>query len=421
VSLRRATTTLCLLAAAALALAGCGGSRHARRHLGALRAVAIYSSLPLQGPQAAQGIAVQNGIRLALAQSDGRAGPFAIHYRSLDDARAGGGAWSVSQVQKNAMAAAADTAAVAYIGQLSSAASEVSMPVLNEARLAQVSPTATAVGLTTHDPGAGPEEPVRYQPSGRPTFLRLAPNDAVEAAADLEAMRGAGCSRAAVAYEDDAYGSGQALTMQQLADAYRLRVTLAPAVGAPDARAFAATLRADHVNCFEYAGSALSDAVALTDAVHAQLPAAKLFVPHPLCSPSFTEQALGGVSAQAALELQCTTIFAPAGQYPGAATFAGAYRARYHAAPTTPALFGYTAMQLALSAIASLGARGDQREAVLSALFAAHVRHSPLGDFTFDAAGDSTLRTIALYRCASGRPSFYSLLSPGVVLGAERS
>jgi branched-chain amino acid transport system substrate-binding protein len=417
----RGAATACLLAVCGLLLAGCGGSRHAHRRQPAASVASIYSSLPLQGPDGAEGTAVQNGIRLALAQAGARAGRFRVRYVALDDTRGDDLPWSARQVQRNAQAAAADTSAVYYIGELTAAASEVSMPVLNDAGLAQVSPTATAVGLTTHDPGAGPQEPQRYQPSGRQTFLRIVPNDAVEAAADLEAMRGAGCTRVAVAYDGGPYGTGQALTLQALAGAYHLRLAAAPAVAPAGVRPFAAALRANRINCFEYAGSSRAPAVALADAVHMALPAAKLFVPHPLCNPAFTDAALGGVSAAAALELQCTTILAPLAAYPGGRAFAAAYRARFHQPASTPALFGYEAMALGLSTIAALGDRGDQRTAVLSKLFATRARSSPLGSYGFDADGDTTLRTIALYRCASGRPSFYALLKPASVLSASGS
>lgn len=408
----------CLLAACSLTAAGCGGSRQIHRHRPTPAVVAIYSSLPLHGPDAAEGIAVQNGIRLALAQADGRAGRFRVRYHALDDARPGAGAaWSATQVQHDAEQAAADTHAVYYIGELRSAATEVSMPVLNDARLAQVGPTATATVLTAGPARASSAQPQPTQPSGRgETFLRIVPDDAVEAAADLEAMHGAGCSRVAVAYQSSSYASAQALTLQQLAPAYHLHVSIAPAVAAAQARAFATTLRSDRINCFEYAGAAVTPAVALSDAVHDVQPAVKLFVPHPLCTPAFTDAALGGVTAAAALTLQCTRIMAPLDEYPGGRAFAAAYRARYREPASTAALFGYEAMQLGLSTIASLGSRGDQRSAVLSALFAIRARRSALGAYSFDSTGQTTLRTIALYRCASGHPSFYSLLRPGTVL-----
>ena len=53
------------------------------------------------------------------------------------------------------------------------------MPILNEAGLAQISPSNTAVGLTRSWPGADRGEPARYRPRGIRTYFRLMPNDRV--------------------------------------------------------------------------------------------------------------------------------------------------------------------------------------------------------------------------------------------------
>ena len=48
----------------------------------------VYSSMPLQGPAGAHAGAIVNGIKLALTQAGGSAGPWAINYISLDDSTA---------------------------------------------------------------------------------------------------------------------------------------------------------------------------------------------------------------------------------------------------------------------------------------------------------------------------------------------
>jgi branched-chain amino acid transport system substrate-binding protein len=79
---------LCLaaLAAVAPALAGCGGVgvSGATETIG--NQLAIYSSLPLQGPEAASSTEIVNGERLALSQAGGHVGQFKIGYVSLNDA-----------------------------------------------------------------------------------------------------------------------------------------------------------------------------------------------------------------------------------------------------------------------------------------------------------------------------------------------
>ena len=51
--------------------------------------------------------------------------------------------------QANAQKVAGDDSAVAYIGEFNSGASAVSIPILNEVPIAQISPANTAVGLTS--------------------------------------------------------------------------------------------------------------------------------------------------------------------------------------------------------------------------------------------------------------------------------
>ena len=61
--------------------------------------------------------------------------------------------------QANAQKVAGDDSAVAYIGEFNSGASAVSIPILNEVPIAQISPANTAVGLTSDEPGADKGEP----------------------------------------------------------------------------------------------------------------------------------------------------------------------------------------------------------------------------------------------------------------------
>ena len=74
-------------------------------------------------------------------------------------------------------------------------------------------------------------------------------------------------------------------------------------------------------------------------------------------------------------------------------------------------------MKLGLSTIAGLGANGDSKSAVLSALFATSNRHSVLGTYSFNKDGDTTLKSIGLYKVgASGNPTFWRTITPARVL-----
>ena len=86
------------------------------------------------------------GIRLALEQGGGKAGEFTIKYTSLDDSTAQAGTWTPEAASANARKVAQDDSAIAYIGEFNSGASAISIPILNEVPIAQISPANTVRG-----------------------------------------------------------------------------------------------------------------------------------------------------------------------------------------------------------------------------------------------------------------------------------
>ena len=112
--------------------------------------------LPLQGASRPQTTALVNGIKLALEQAGGKAGDFTVKYESLDDSTAQAGSWTPEATQANASKAAQDDSTAVYIGEFNSGASAISIPILNEAGVPQISPANTAVGLTSDEPGSEP-------------------------------------------------------------------------------------------------------------------------------------------------------------------------------------------------------------------------------------------------------------------------
>jgi branched-chain amino acid transport system substrate-binding protein len=372
----------------------------------------------MRGPAAADAIPLANGIKLALAQSGGRAGRFTVEYTPLDDSTGDGG-WDASQTAEDARKAAADPRAVYYIGEFDDSASEVSMPILNEAGIAQVSPANTYVGLTTSHPGSASTEPKRYFPTGTRTYLRIVPIDSVQAAADLLAMRQAGCTKVAIA-SDGAYGSGLASLIQLQKSYYGIDTVSSGRIntGAQNFRSYAETLKSLHADCFVFVGLASKTDVLVTKDVHAVLPMAKLFGPQNMCTGAWTNAKDGGVPAAVDPLIECTRVTQSLAAYPGGKAFLAAFKARYPGSdPNAYAILGYEAMKLGLSTIASLGANGDSKSAILSALFATAGRHSVLGTYSFDKYGDTTLRSIGLYKVGpTGDPTFWKTLTPSRVL-----
>ena len=140
----------CLFAAMAFGVAACGDDDGGGGGGGTASGdtLTIYSSLPLQGDSRPQSEDVVRGMELALEKSGGKAGNFKIKYTSLDDAVAATGKWEPGKVSENARKAVGDDKTIAYLGEFNSGASAISIPLLNEAGILQVSPSNTYVGLT---------------------------------------------------------------------------------------------------------------------------------------------------------------------------------------------------------------------------------------------------------------------------------
>src|SRR5829696_250196 len=176
--------------------------------------VNVYSSLPLQGASRPQTTALVEGIKLALEQRNGKAGETTVKYTSLDDSTAQAGTWTPEATSANARKVAQDDAAVAYIGEFNSGASAISIPILNEVPIAQVSPANTAVGLTSDEPGADEGEPEKYYPSGERHYLRIVPKDTIQGAALATVMKDDGCSSMYILNDKEVYGAGLARNIE---------------------------------------------------------------------------------------------------------------------------------------------------------------------------------------------------------------
>ena len=423
--MRRTPAIAALAAAAALAVVGCSSSGSSSSSAGggssssaSGRTVDIYSSLPLQGASTAQTVPLVNGIKLALSQAGNKAGQWTVNYQSLDDSTAAAGKWDPGQTAANARKVATDPKAVYYIGEFNSGASEVSIPILNQAGLPQVSPANTYVGLTTNlPPASAPGEPQKYYPSGTRTYLRIVPIDSIQAASDLIAMKKAGCTKVAIANDKEAYGcrpgdaarAGEGLLRGQHRKQHRDR---------PD-HAQLPLLRVDNPG----PGSRLL----LLRRHHRQWRASRSSrtstrrCPRPRSSAvtasartTWTSAAKGGVPASIDPLMECTVATLNLAAYPGGKDFLAAYKAKYGTANPDPyAIYGYEVMKLGLDTIAKLGAQGNSKSDVLKALFATTARNSVLGTYGFDKNGDTTLKAYGLYKVGSnGEPVFFKTITP---------
>src|ERR687895_2419766 len=216
-----------VLAAVALALAACGSNDEGDAGAGdegGGQTLTIYSSLPLQGAARAQAVATVNGAKLALKEAGGKVGDFTIRYESLDDSTAQAGGWEPGATAANARKAISNDSTIGYIGEFNSGATAVSLPLLNEAGIPQVSPGNTAVGITSDDPGAEPGEPDKYYPTGERTYARVLPKDTFQGAALVALAKDEGCSSAYVLNDKEVYGAGLAKNVELSAEEQGLEI-----------------------------------------------------------------------------------------------------------------------------------------------------------------------------------------------------
>jgi branched-chain amino acid transport system substrate-binding protein len=379
--------------------------------------VDIYSSLPLQGASKDQTNAMVKGIQLALKEAKNKAGTFSVNYQSLDDSTAQAGNWDPGQTATDARKAVQDSKAVYYIGEFNSGASVVSIPILNQAGIPQVSPANTYPGLTTSGPGTVAGEPDKYYPTGKRTYLRIVPQDRIQAAALLTTMKADGCTKVAIANDKETYGAGLARLVELQSKTAGVNVVDNTGIEktAPNFRSYASTVKGKGADCFLFSGVTANGAAQINKDVAAAIPTVKLYGPDGTCESGFTNPAKHGIPATLGKAFKCTVATQDLKAYPGGQKFLAAFKAAYGDANPDPyAIYGYEAMKLGLDTIAGLGAKGSDKTAVLAALFATKARSSVLGTYGFDKNGDTTLTDYGLYTVGpDGNPAFSKTIKSG--------
>ena len=401
-----------LLVFAAVALAACGSDSPdtATNGNSARKQLTIYSSLPLQGAARVQSEAAVKGARLALEQAGGRAGNFKIAFKSLDDSTAQAAGWEPNATSANARKAAQDKSTIGYIGEFNSGATAVSLPILNEAQIAQVSPGNTAVGITSSDPGASPGEPDKYYPTGERTYARVLPKDTYQGAALVAVAKEKGCASAYVLNDKEVYGAGLAKNVELAAKKAGVEIKGDEGIdkNAANYRSLASKIKDTGAQCFIYAGITANNAVQIFKDMAAALPNAPLLGPEGVGESGFFDPKDGGLPADVASRVLITIPGVAPEQYPPAGKeFLKAYAAKFgEENPDRYAVYGYESMMLLLDAVKRAGDKGNDRAAVVDALMSTKDREGVFGTYSIDKNGDITLTPYGIYRIEDGAMVF---------------
>jgi len=372
------------------------------------KSLTVYSSLPLQGDSRPQSESVVNGEKLALQESGGKAGKYTIKYVSLDDATAAAGKWDPGQTSANARKAAQDKSTIAYLGEFNSGATAISLPILNEANVLQISPSNTYEGLTRAK-GADKGEPDKYYPSGKRTYGRVVPADHIQGAAQATFQKDQGCTKTYILNDKEVYGKGISTQVSDGAKLVGLQIVGNDGIDtkAANFRTLAQKVKASGADCMFFGGITQNKGVQVFSDVHAANPTMKLFGPDGVAESPFTSKLSPAVQK---LTYITNPTLDPKLYPPAAQDFFKTFKQKYGKDPEPYAIYGYEAMKVALLAIQNAGDKGNDKQAVIDAFFKIKNRDSVLGKYSIDSGGDTTLSDYGADKVANGKLVFYKVI-----------
>ena len=303
--------------------------------------------------------------------------------------------------------AVADPEVMVYIGTYNSGAAKISMPTLNAAGLAMLSPANTWPGLTK--PGVGEaNEPMVYRPSGAVTYFRVVPADDIQGAVGAAWAGELGAKRVFVLHDRELYGQGIAKMFTLNAEKLGMTVVAMEGIDgkAANYKSLVNKIRAAQVDLVYYGGTTETGAGQLAKDLAAAGVKAKLMGPD-----AFFNSALMSAAGDAALEDRVYITFGgvpPEQQTGKGKTFVDAYRAKFGGLPEGYSIYAYECTKVAIDAMNR--ASGKNRAAIVAAIAATKDYNGALGTWSFDANGDTTMATMSGNIVKSGQFQFVKLL-----------
>lgn len=394
---------------AGLFIVGCGrpagstGTGNSGSGGGSGGVIRMVSSLPRTGSAQGQTDSIVNGIRMAIDDYNGEVAGFKIEYTDMDDATAAAGQWAAEAEGANARKAASDKDVMVFIGPYNSGAAKVSMPILNEAGLLQISPACTWPGLTKEVPGDKSGEPNIYRPSNKITFCRVCPTDFIQG--PLSAVFAKEELKAKTVYildDKELYGQGIATLFKKKCEKLGIKVLghESIVVTQQEFSTLMTKIKGMNPDLIYFGGTTQSKGGQIAkDMKNAGLTC-------PMMAPDGCyEQAFIDSAGAEALEgrAYCTIPGEDPSRMKGAgAEFVKKYKEKFKKDPEPYAIYGYEAGKVFLEALKKIGKkdRNALREAVLATKdFTA----GALGKWSFDKDGDTTLEQLTVSVVKGGK------------------
>lgn len=364
--------------------------------------VNIAIELPQQGSELAASQPIINGIQLAIKEAGGAAGGYKIEIPKeviFDDAKDGvhdpqTGAQNMGNI------VGLDNV-VAVIGPLNSSVAKVQIPISNEAGLFQCSPANTNEGLTKPEFGA---LDIRKANPTKINYVRVVTTDDNQGpAAAKYILEVLGKKKVYIIDSTDTFGKGIADNFQKYLEANG--GTTVARDGAPKGTSdYSALMTAAAAAKPEaiYFGGVTADGGAriLKAAVAAGMGDVPFIGPDGIYDGSAaTKDSFLNLAGDDAKVSVATA--AAVGDFPGREDFAKRFKAEYGSDPTGYSATGYACAQVVIDALNRAAPSSDMkalREAVRAAgVDTTHKYTSVVGDFTFDANGDTSQKIISFY------------------------
>lgn len=356
----------------------------------------IYSSWPLSGASEQIGGDSVAAVQFAVDLWGGAAGGYAINYQALDDGiAANNGAWDATAEANNATRVINDEDAMAYIATYNSGAAVASIPIMNEAGMAMISPANTALQLTQENEANEEGYPEVLYPSGTRNYMRVVPNDFLQGRASANFMiNGLGAQTVYVLHDNQVYGLGLGNVVNE---------------GLVDLGAEVVGFEAFQPDAPEYQALATKIANAAPDVVYisaiVNLNASKLVQdlrdvmapedtaimgPDGLINQAFIDGAGDGAEG-----MYLTFGGLPANELEGVgAEWYTQFREIVGHEPDAYAVYSFEAAIVVLQAIDRVGV--NDRAAILDAMFTTEGFRGLIGTWSFTETGDTTAATISL-------------------------
>jgi branched-chain amino acid transport system substrate-binding protein len=357
------------------------------------KVIIIGINLPITGADAAGAKRILNGALLGISQAnDASAIPgYTLKPMILNDATATAGQYDPAQAATNARKFVSNPKVLAAIGPEMSGSAKAMTPILSEADLPIITPSATNPDLTN------PEFAAQYIPGGKPVFFRTVTTDAFQGPnmANFYAET-LGLKDVYILDDSGAYGVGLADAFEKHCPAKGIKVLGRDRLD-PTASDYTAVLtKIKSLNASSlYYGGVTGAGVKVVKESYSILPKIVKGGGDGLYDPDITQ----GAGFPACEGWYCTNASPHKTEDPAVSAWISAYTSAYGEAPDDYAITAYDGVLVILAAIKKVISTGAKptRDAIRAAI-ASSSTDTLQGTVSFDQYGDIKQRVVSVFQ-----------------------